>query len=98
MSQPPKTGPAACGGHCDQCAAAPFAGAADEPDALSGGRMVLASSFVFLLPLATAIAGAAWIRNDPARQLTAALAGFAGGVVAAALLTRLLRRPRKAGS
>ncbi|HOW96785.1 MAG TPA: hypothetical protein P5567_09875 [Kiritimatiellia bacterium] len=65
------------------------------PDALAGGRMVLASASVFLLPLATAIAGALWIRSGPSGQLTGALAGFAAGVAAASILTRFIRRHKK---
>ncbi|MBU1692484.1 MAG: hypothetical protein KKC51_00820 [Verrucomicrobia bacterium] len=61
------------------------------PGSLAGGRMVLASAAVFLLPLAGAIAGAVWVRTGPSRQLAAALAGFVAGVAAAAGLIRRLR-------
>lgn len=96
MNQPRNSSPDACAGLCDQCVAAPLVEAAGEPGALAGGRMVLASSVVFLLPLAAAIAGAAWVRNDPPRQLVAALAGFAAGVAAAVILVRLIHRPKRA--
>lgn len=86
----------ACGLPCDRCPGnlegKPLAG----PETLAGGRMVLASAAVFLLPLATAVAGAIGFRGGPFRQLTGALVGFTAGGTVAAVLVRLIRRHKKA--
>ncbi|MBN1268955.1 MAG: hypothetical protein JXB04_05165 [Kiritimatiellae bacterium] len=52
------------------------------------------SALVFLLPLATAIAGAALAGNGGARQVAGAALGFLVGVVVAMTVTRLIR-PRE---
>jgi len=58
--------------------------------------MIMASAAVFLLPLAGAIAGAAWIRSGAIKQLLAVLAGFAAGAAAAAIITRWIKpRPKE---
>ena len=91
MNHAGKESPEGCAGRCEQCETVRGTEEAAGPGSLAGGRMVLASAAVFLLPLAGAIAGAVWVRTGPSRQLAAALAGFVAGVAAAAGLTRLIQ-------
>lgn len=91
MNQAGKESPEGCAGRCEQCETVRGVKEVAGPGSLAGGRMVLASAAVFLLPLAGAITGAVWVRTGPSRQLAAALAGFAAGVAAAAGLIRWLR-------
>jgi hypothetical protein len=62
-----------------------------DADAPAGARFVLASSAVFLLPLATAIAGACAAGSRRAAQPLGALIGLAVGMALAMGLVRLLR-------
>jgi len=79
----------ACPADCRTCSAEtanpPAAGA------LTGWRLGVAAVGAFLLPLAAATAGA--IVAGPERQLIGCLVGLAGGVMAASLAARVLRRP-----
>jgi chromate transport protein ChrA len=65
------------------------------PGGLSGWPLATAAFFVFVLPVGLAIVGAAVIGKDPNGQLLGALAGFAVGVVLAAVVARMLRRKQK---
>ena len=59
---------------------------------LRGRRLAVLSVGVFLVPLGLAIAAALAAGRSPVGELLAALAGLAGGLIAAAVLGRGLRR------
>jgi hypothetical protein len=95
VKQQEEGAPEGCSGQCERC---DIAGPPGHPvdDRFAGWRMVVLSSLVFLLPLLTAVAGAAMMRGSANAELGGMIAGFAAGIVAALLLVRLIR-PRKTG-
>ena len=63
---------------------------------LSGGRLVVTSMAVFLLPLVLAIVSATFLAESQDARFLAALAGFAVGVGVAMGLGRVFCRVREA--
>ncbi len=89
MTQNP--GGSGCSGRCASCPAA--AGRAPR-EGLRGGRLVLASLFLFLFPLVSALAGAVWAGRAGWGQLASGLAGFFGALFLAKAVL-LLREGRR---
>lgn len=80
-----------CHGTCERCAVPQAADGADSSP-WSGLVLVWAATAVFLLPLATAVLGAALGGKGPTRQTAGAVLGFAVGVALAVPIVKSLRR------
>jgi hypothetical protein len=77
---------------CNACGRRHGGADASPPSQLmTGWRFVWTSVGVFLVPLALAVAGACWFRNDPARQVAAGLGGLCLGMALAGAAARLLQ-------
>jgi hypothetical protein len=95
------TGPhVACAtGRSDCKACAVQHGGTDESPAsriMTGWRFVLTSLSVFVVPLALAVAGACWFRDDPTHQLAAGVGGLCLGMALAGVTAKLMQRKSEA--
>lgn len=85
-----------CPARCEQCELANALEQATARSNMEGWRLVLSSTFVFLVPLVLAIAGAVFLRRGgQVDQVAGAAAGLAVGIAAAWVVTKLIR-PAKA--
>ena len=82
-----------CHGHCHECALLDDHVNPSPAGGWSGGRLALAATGIFLLPVLTAMAGAC-VCHGPL-QAAGGLAGLAGGMLLAGPLTRLIPRNRE---
>ena len=93
MTAPDKSRVSQCPSGCSQCSLdAGDAGGAGEASVFSGWRLALRAAWVFLAPLASAIAGAAIAPGGAVSKWIGAMAGFALGVAVTAGAGRLARR------
>jgi hypothetical protein len=91
--------PAADGLACSDCPISDCpTGQGQDNLPLSGRRLVLASTGLFLSPCVLAIAGAAWFCGNEGAQFCGALAGLGVGMAAAAFAARRLGRAETAES
>ena len=84
-----------CDAGCTPCSEA---GEREPDEGLSGWRLTLTACGSFLLPLATAVAGAALGGTDARRQLIGAVLGLIAGALAAAAVARACRARGKESS
>ncbi|MBM3318088.1 MAG: hypothetical protein FJY75_09580 [Candidatus Eisenbacteria bacterium] len=83
-----------CAAGCDGCPAEAADPAGDDPDAMRGPVLVIASAAVFLIPLVFAGAAAILSRQAPPwLPLPAALLGLAAGALLSRLLLPRIRPP-----
>jgi hypothetical protein len=84
-----------CPARCEQCELANALNQATARSDMAGWRLVLWTTFVFLLPLILAIGGASFLRaGGEVAQMKGAAAGLAVGVLIAWIATRFVR-PKK---
>jgi hypothetical protein len=85
-----------CPARCEQCELANALEQATARNDMAGWRLVLWTTFVFLLPLVLAIGGASFLRGrGEVQQMKGAGAGLAAGVAIAWVATKFVR-PTKA--
>ena len=84
---------------CPGCPSGDCPAGQDRDDSpLSGWRLVLASTVLFLGPSILAIAGAAWFRGKEWAQLCGAIGGLGVGMAVAMLAAKRLGRAETAES
>ena len=83
----------ACGSGCRKCSALERYGR--QAGGLAGWALVGSALCVFLLPLATATAGAILAGPKEMHQFAGAFGGLAGGLVVGVIAARLIGRPAK---
>jgi len=93
---------ASCAGgrqDCHACGGQPGDhGAASVRPPITGWRFAWTSVGVFVVPLALAVAGACWFRNEPASQLAAGAGGLLLGMTLAGVTAKLGQRTDEANS
>lgn len=93
MSDKAQKDGSACGSGCGKCSALKQCGR--QPGGLTGWALVGSALCVFLLPLATATAGAVLAGEQETHQFAGAFIGLAAGLVVGMILTRLIGRTAK---
>jgi len=83
----------ACKSGCRKCSALEQCGR--QPGELAGWALVGSALCVFLLPLATATAGAILAGPGEIHQFAGAFGGLAGGLVVGMMAARMIGRPAK---
>jgi hypothetical protein len=89
MSYPERDRPVGCGGECSRCGPG---GDEEDPRGLRGRWLVLHAGGAFLVPLGTALIGAAVVGEGGTGQIIGALGGLAIGVGTVLAVGRLIAR------
>lgn len=82
-----------CSGGCRHCSE--ISQCEPAPGALRGWALTGASACMFLLPLASAVAGAALAGPERTAQFAGAMIGLVAGLAVGVVLARLAGRPSK---